>query len=69
MEYWIKVEKRHLKRVADLLATLVGSDERATTAIPSMLKLAFKRGEFETAGQVTDWMTEHRVPSSWSSWP
>jgi hypothetical protein len=69
LETWVKVEKRHLKRLADLLATRLGSDERTTTAIPSTLRLAFERGEFETSGQVTDWMKEHGVPSSFSSWP
>lgn len=69
LEYWVKVEPQHLDRLAAVLATLLGTDPTSVATVPSMLKLAFERGEFETGGGVMEWLTERGIPHKFSSWP
>ena len=69
MEYWVKVEQQHLNRLAILLAALLGTAPTSGAMVPTMLKLAFERGDFETGGGVREWLTANGIPSAFSSWP
>ena len=69
MEYWVQVEPQHLDRLAAQLAILLETDPTSDAMVPTMLKLAFERGDFETGGGVREWLTANGVPSAFSSWP
>lgn len=56
LEYWIKFEPQHLDRLADALATLLGTDPTSAAIVPSMLKLALERSDFERGGRM-EWLT------------
>lgn len=69
MEFWIKVENKHLPALHRHLSGLLGIRPSEGSTIPGLLKIGFDRGEFTSGGGLTEWMRRKGVPSSFSSWP
>ena len=57
LEYWIGVEESHLERLAKRLRGLLGEDGQGERAsIPGTPEGGFHLDEFDSAGQLVQWM-------------